>query len=330
MPGIKALRKVQWGDESTAGTAVAATALWRGEGTGQDTTVVEFPAEDVGILGGTDRAVITSVGGEITIEGPATFEQLPYILNAGVEEETPTQDGAADGYIYVHNFATTSQHTPLTYTIEAGDDQQAEEMAYCFVREFSLSGNAGEVVNLSATWQGRQWSTTSFTGAIAVPTVEEIIFQKAKLYIDPVTTYPATTQKSNTFAGFELTCTTGMQAYSTGDGNLYFSAVKQVMPEVMLTVTFEHDGTATAEKAAWRAGTARSIRIEVTGSAFDTGDTYSNKTLFIDLLGKWESFEAIADQDGNDIITGTLRCRYNVTAGAMGKFTVVNELSALP
>ena len=332
MAGVKALRKIQLGKESAAGTAVAATALWRGEGVGTDTTLVEFPPEDVGILGGTDRAYIPTVGGEVTMEGPATYEQLPYILEAGVELETGTVDSGASAtpYIYEYNFPTTAQNTLRTYTIEAGDDQQAEEIAYCFVREFNLSGNAGEVVNVSATWQGRQWSTTTYTGAISVPTVEEILFQKAKLYIDDTDTYPATTQKSNTFLNFDLSVTTGIQAINTGDGELYFSFTKQIMPEIVLQVTFEHDATAVAEKAKWRAGTARSVRIEVTGSAAAVaGDNYTYKTLFIDLVGKWETFEAIGEQDGNDIVTGTLRCRYNGTAGALGKFTVVNELSAL-
>ena len=188
MAGVKALRKIQLGKETTAGTAVAATALWRGEGVGTDTSVTEFPPEDVGILGGTDRAYIPMVGGEVTWEGPATYEQLPYVLEAGVEQETGTQDGAGTDYIYVYNFPTTAQNTLRTYTIEAGDDQQAEEIDYCFVREFSLAGNAGEVISLNATWQGRQWSTTSYTGAISVPTVEEILFQKAKLYIDSTNT----------------------------------------------------------------------------------------------------------------------------------------------
>ena len=333
MAGVKNLRKIQLGVETTAGTAVAATALWRGEGVGTDTTTVEFPPEDVGILGGTDRAYIPMVGGELTMEGPATYEQLPYIFEAGVAAEVGTVDSgtSATPYIYEYIWASTAQPTLKTYTIEAGDDQQAEEIAHCFVREFTLSGNAGEVINLSAVWQGRQWSTTTYTGAISIPAVDEILFQKAKLYIDDTGTYPATTQKSNTFLAFELSATTGLQAVNTGDGNLYFSFVKCTGPEVVLSVTFEHDTAGVAEKAAWRAGTARSVRIEVTGPAAGAtpGDVYTNKTLFIDLIGKWETFDSLGDQDGNDTLTGTLRCRYNGTNSTMGKFTVVNALSSL-
>jgi hypothetical protein len=329
MAGIKALRKLQIGKESTAGTPVAATTVWRGEGTGADNREVVFPAEDVGILGGLDRAFTPKLEASVDMaETPATFEQLPYILEAGIAAETPTQDGAGTGYVYEYAFPTTAQNVPKTYTIEHGDDQQAEEIEYCHVTELTIAGAAGESLNMSATWKGRQSATTSYTGAVAIPTVEEILFGTGKLYIDPTSTYPATTQKSNTLLNAELAVTTGMQAVYTAD-NLYFSFIKNVMPEITLNITFEHDSTAVAEIAAWRAGTARSVRLEFTGSDLTTGATYDEKKLIIDLVGKWESFEALGEQDGNDIVTGTLRCRYNATAGALGNILVVNELSAL-
>jgi hypothetical protein len=331
MPGSKALRKIQLGHESTAaGTAIAATVMWRGEGTVQDTQEVVHPPEDVGNLMGYDRTYIPTVGAEITFdETPATFEHLPYILEAGVETETPTQDGSGSDYIYTYNFPTTAQRTIKTYTIEHGDDQQAEEVAYCFVREFSLTGAVSEALMMSATWEGRETDTTTYTSLTPV-TVEEILFQKGEVYIDGVSTFPATTKKSNTFVSMELSVTTGHVAYRVGDGNLYFSASKQIQPEVTLGVTFEHDSTAVAEIAAWRAETPRSIRIEFTGAAVETaGTTYSNKQLFIDLVGKWETFSSLEDNDGNDVVTGTLRARYNSTASSSGRFIVVNELSAL-
>ena len=63
MAGVKALRKVQLGLESTKGTAVAATALWRGTGTIEDKREVVFPDEDIGYLSG---VVIRMNGGSST------------------------------------------------------------------------------------------------------------------------------------------------------------------------------------------------------------------------------------------------------------------------
>lgn len=329
MPGIRALRRIQLGKETTAGTSLAATAVWRGIGTIKDTLKVTFPQEDVGILGGLDRAYIPSLGGELEFEDTeATFEQLPYILEAGIALQSPAQDGAGTLYINTYTIPTTTQGTWRTFTIEGGDDQQEEEMEYSFVPEFTLKGKASEALMVSAKWQGRQVAPSTFTGSLALPTVEEILFSKGKLFIDAVSTFPATTQKTSTFLSMDLKAKTGLVAVPTGDGNLYFTFVKRTMPEFLLDITFEHETTSVAEKAAWRAGTARSIRIDFTGST-GTGTTYSNKKLLIDLLGKWETFDKLGEQDGNDIVKGTMRCRYNGTAASAGRIIVVNLNSTL-
>jgi hypothetical protein len=331
MAGIKRLRRIQIGRESTAGTAVAATTFWRGEGTIEDTLSTQFPAEDVGIITGLDRTYIDALGAKLEFEDtPATYEQLPYILESGIAAQTPAQDGAGTLYIYTYTIPTTSQGTWRTHTIEGGDDQQEEEMEYAFVPEFNLKGKAAsEALMVSATWEGRQVAASTFTGSLSIPAVEDIPFRRGRLYIDAVTTFPATTLRSNTFLEMELKVDTGLRSVPTADGNLYFSFVKRIEPEIVLDITFEHDSIATAEKAAWRAGTPRSVRLDWTGTA-GTGTTYSTKRLIIDLVGKYEKFEALDEMDGNDVVKATLRCRYNSTAASAGRFIVVSLLSSLP
>lgn len=331
--GIKALRRIQAGLESTgtAGTAVAATTALRLIGTMEDQREVVFPEEEVGLLGGSDRQYTSKYLAAITTEGELTFEQVGYILGAGVQDSTGTSD-TGSGWVYTYTLPTTAQRVPFTYTIEGGDDTDAEEMEYSFVKEFTFSGNAGEAWMLSANWVGRQATTTTFTPSTdaPIPTVEEVLFSKTKLYIDETSDTIGTTLKSNTLLAAELKVTTGFQEVFAADGNLYFSFVKQAMPEVVLTITFEHDGTATAEKAKWRAGTARQIRLTAFGSALSSSGTHTYKTFQINLAGKWEKFEKLDEQDGNDIIKATFRARYNSTAAIFGSFVVVNELSTLP
>ncbi len=332
MPGVKVLRKIQLGAESAAGTAVAATALWRGMGSREGGPVVKFPEEHVGYLSGLDRSYAGSLEAKATLEGEATFEQLPYIFAAGIKN---TVTGAADGVgtskIYAYAFPTTSANTIKTYTIEGGDNQAAEEMEYSFVTGFKLSGKPREALMVSADWIGRQISTSTYTGAIAVPTVEEIPFATGVLYLDAIGGTIGTTLKSNTLLGMEVDVKTGLQPVWTGDGQLYFAFHKQVAPEITVKMTFEHDTTSVAEKAIWRAQTARLLRLQFTGSAVGTpGTTYSKKTLRLDMAGKWEKFDKLDEIDGNDVVSGTFRARYNGTAAQFATFTVVNELTALP
>lgn len=324
-------RRIQLGAETTAGTAVDATLVWRGPGGIVDNTEVTFVEEDVGYLGGVDHTLISKVEAQLDMdEVAATFEQLPYILDAGVITTTATTTGAGSGYIWAYSFPTTAANAIQTYTIEAGDGTQAEEFAYGFVSEFELSGSSSEPVNMTATWIGRQVSTTTFTTALTFPEIDEAIFNKTLLYIDDATTSPATTLKSQVLLGYDLKVDTGWRPVYTADGEIYFSFIKNVGPEITLDVTFEHDSTATAEKAAWLAETARLIRLAITGPALTTtGTAYSTKMIIVDLAGKWESFDKIDEQDGNDIIKGTFRARYVPTPAAFASITVVNETSAL-
>lgn len=334
MPGVKSLRKIYIGQEADTdqGTAVAATAQLRFEGVWQDDTEVAFPPEDSGYMGGRDRAYVARVAAAMAMAGPATFEQLPYILDASIAAATPTTD-AGSGVQYSYDFPTTAQGTITTYTIEAGDDQQEEEAAYCHVTDFELSGESGGVWNLSANWMGRQVSTDSFTASsdITVTDVEEMLFQNSKLYIDASTDSFGTTEVSNTLLSATLRVDSGWMGKFAADGNLFFSFLARTGFEALLNVTFEHNASAVAEKAAWRNGTPRNLRILCEGSALGTTDTYGVKTLHIDLPGKWESFEALDESDGNDVVTGTFRSgRYSSDAASAGSILVVNELTSLP
>ncbi len=338
MSGIKSLRRIQLGLEATKGNAVAATALWRGTGTLEDRSKVVFPPEDIGYGSGVDRSYLPELGAALAMEEtPATFEQLGYVLAAGIKDVVSgAADGAGTSKIYTYTFPTTAAPTTKAYTLEGGDDQQEEEAEYCFVTDFKLSGKGGGEFTswmLSANWLGRQITVSTFTGAIAVPTVEEIQFGPTKLYIDAVGGTIGTTLKSNTLIGFELPVRTGLQPRFEGDGNKYFSRSQWAgsQMEVLLRITFEHDGTAVAEKAARVAQTPRLIRLQSQGSAVATpGTAYTYKTARIDLAGKWESFEKIGEENGNDVVTGVLRARYNATSSKFAEILIVNELATLP
>jgi len=328
--GVKALSSIRLGRESTAGTSVSATVLWRGLGTGQPAPVVEHPQEDIANLMGHDRTFIPYEDTKIVFAAiPATFEHLPYILESGVMAATPAQDGAGSDYIYTYNFPTTAQRTPRTHTIEYADDVQEREAAYCFVTDFKLSGEHRKAVMMSANWLGRQSSKSTVT-ALSPVAVETILFQLGKIYIDGASTFPATTQKTITWKKFELDVKTGHTAQTYGDGRIDFVNTKQVMPEVLLKITYEHNATSLAELDAMLAQTTRSIRLDFTGNTVTTpGTTYSAKHLIIDLLGRYEEFGPFEDMDGDTVLTATLRCRFNSTASSSGRIIVVNELSAL-
>ena len=337
--GIKALRKVQLGLEGTsAGVIQAATNILIGEGTLKDTREIVFQQGDVGSFLGNQNTRTAKMGGELVFEAEATFEQLPYTVNASITEATSTQDGAGSGYIYAWSLATTAPTTPVTYTFEAGDNisSDVEVMPYGYASEWSLSGKGGEPLMLSTTWKGSKVELTtgeSFTSDVAVPTVESILFSRGSLLIDDSSDTIGTTTADYTLMGFELNVNPGIKEVWTADGQTEptFSFIKMTAPLVTCDITFEHNSVAQNEKVDWRAEYPKRIRMKFPGSALaTTGTVYDNKLLQIDMYGKWMTFDKLDEQDGNDVLTGKFQVLYD-SAGSSLSFdiTVVNELSAL-
>lgn len=336
--GIRGLQKVQLGREATAGsTSTVATTIWRGVGGLQDNREVVFVEENIGILGNALRSHIPMTGGEIELEADASFEQLPHVFDAGIYKTTAVQDGVGTGYIYEYNMQSVSTDpvatTDLqTYLIEGGDNNEVETMRYGFVTEFTLSGATGESMNVTAKFQGREIEGgQAFTAAVAIPTVETILFSKAKLYIDATSDTIGTTLVSQTLLDADLSVTTGWQAVVAADGRLDFSFIKRVSDEITCDLTYEHNATATTEKAAWRNQTERAIRLVIEGTALGTaGTVYTYKTLIIDMYGKYESFDSLDETDGNNTVACTFRVGYSATAAKKLAIVVVNELTAMP
>ena len=340
--GIKALRRLQLGREATPGTIVPATTVWRGEGVLEDTRLVNFPVEDIGIIPSTTRSYQPLYGGQISLTPtPFTFEQGPHLFEMGVMTATPTTDSSGSGYIRTYTMPTTTpmylspstSSAPIkSYTIEGGDNNEAEVMEFSFVQDITLDFKAGEAVMASATIMGRQVALQAFTSSTAatVPTVSEILTSKGKIYVDSTTATIGTTQITNEILSGSLKITTGIKAVPTADGSLVFSFVKGVRPEIVLSLTFEHSTFAKAEKVHWRAGTPRQYRLKFEGPALTSAGTYTYKTFIANIAGTYEKFSALEDEDGDDTITATLRAGYNSTAALFANFVFVNELSALP
>lgn len=334
--GETAFQKVQFGLETTPGTAVPATTILRENScTLVDNSEVVFPDEDVSVIPGTDRSYIPYLEGAMDVgEQVLSYEQGPYPCEMGIKAVgTGAADGAGSGKVYGYPWPTTALNTIKTGTIEGGDNSGAEKMEYCFFESLKFTGGIKNSLKWSGKMIGRQVQPTTFTGALSIPTVEDVLFNTGKVYMNAAATYPATTQVSNTIKGFDLDIKTGWRADYTPEGNLYFSRIvfDKDLFEVLLNITFVHNATAIAQKANRLSQTAQAVKLLFEGSTLTTaGTTYQKKSFIINLVGKWEKFSEIGKQDGNSIVTGTLRARYNAAAAAVGGLIFVNQLSSLP
>lgn len=335
-PGRKRLRKIQLGLETTAGTATTATTIWRGMGNMlEDQQVVEEVEEMVGYLDGADRTnVVKLLGGLSLDETPLNFEQVQYLFAMGEGgPSTGASDGSGSDKIYTTNITTNTAPTAKTYTLQGGDDFEAEVMPYCLATKVNIKGVHGSTAKMSATLLGRSVTTNAFTGSLSLPTIEDAITSKGKVYLDAIGGTYGSTQVANQILAFELNYEFHWVPKWTMDGNLYFTMPVYAGHKITGKITFEHDtavsGTGGA-KQNFRTQTARLLRVDLIGSAVTTaGSTYSTKHAIFDLPIKYTKAPVITDVNGNDIVVMEFRSRFNSTAGNQGKVVVVNELASL-
>ncbi len=334
--GVTALEKIQLGVESTAGTAVAATTIWRGKGSLEYDDEVVRVDDSIGVAMPTNRVYKPKLGAKVTFDPvEATFQQIPYIFEAGVAAEVASQDGAGTDYIYAYAMPTTAMNTLNTFTLEHGNNVQAREMEYSFVESFKISGNAQEGVMMEASWVGRQSTDASFTGALSAPALvagDHIVFGGSNLYIDAVGGTIGTTEVTKTLLSFELDVTTGYRAKPTNLAKYFdFHYWDRGSYSATLKLVFEHNTNSEGQVDLYEALTPRLFRLLFTGNAVGTpGTTYSNMTFIIDTAGYYMSNPTMSDIDGNQMWEMEIDCTYDSTATQGLSFIVVNELTALP
>lgn len=335
MASSRSTRRIQLGVETTSGTIAAATTIWRGPGQGlKDERKIERVPEDIGLLPPSNRSTTFFVAGSLTMPSQAaTFEQLPYIFAASIKDVVSgSADGSGSGKVYAYpEPASTTKNSIKTYTIEAGDSTAAEVGEFGFVEEWELSGaKDGAVMLNSAKWRVRQVATQSFTGALSAPTVETILFNKGKLYIDDSGGTLGSSAKTKTLTRFSLKKSGGWKPLPTGgDGSLYYPDIDYTDPKYSLDITFLHDTTATTAKTKWRAETGALIRLLFEGTALTTAGTYSKKSLILDIAGKWIEFDVLGESDGFQICTGKLEAMVDTGAALFFSATVVNQSASL-
>lgn len=333
MAGRKALRKIQLGRETVAGTLIPSTTIWRGKGTILDTRKLERVSEDVGIIGGTTRINTPMKGTALAMDSvQATFEQFLHLLEASVKTASPAADGVGTDYIYTYAVPTTSGNTIKTYTIEGGDDTQEEEFGYAFVKDWTLTGSGRNGWMMAANWIGRDVVLSTFTGALALPAVNNMNFGMTKLYQDAIGGTIGTTIKSNTLRSATIKFESGIEPKDTADGRLDFSFAQGTEYKITADLEFEHDAIALAQKVLWRAETPVLLQIKIEGAtAFATpGTTYTVPTLLLNLPGKWENFGKIGEANGNDIVQGKFFSAYDTTSASAASFIDVVELATVP
>jgi len=322
--------KIQMGREATAGTAVPATVIWRGEFASlEDARTREIVDEQVGLIINAERSYDSRYEANCSFPAtPMTFAQLPHIFEAGCQTVSPADASPKYTYSYAYPVSNTA-NTIKTYTIEAYNviaDDDYREMEYAHVSDFSLSMNSGESWMMSSNWVGRQLSTGSPTSLTTLLAVEEALAMKTSLKIDTLGSI-GTTPVPGVLVGATIDVTTGFVPVWVGDGQLYYATVKEHAPEITFSLTLElmeatGVSVVNAERVLYEANTGRAFEITIAGSD-------ANHSIVFEFGGKYDSIGTYTNSDGNTTVTFEGHAIYSSSDSLYFNATIANLLSSL-
>ena len=335
--GSRFFSKVQFGKETTRGTAVAAasTTLGKVPAVGSDRKPI-FPPEDVGINTPAVRSVIHQYLYSNTLSTEhGYYQQLPVLFGCGLKGNvTPTETTPSQldySWAQTPSLVSGVDNAQDAMTIELGDDTQAFETEYAMIERIRISGSVAQgqdasPVSIEADFFGRQLTPTTFTGSISLPSAEPINAKLARFYLDTAWAGVGGTEKTNILRAFDIEIVTGLHPKFSGSGDKYFNAHGQGLISVTANFTLEGTSAADAIFDAQQAKTFQVVRLKIEGGQIGTG---ANHSLTLDIGGEWESVSPLSSEDrGDNLHSAVLVGRYDGTGAKMLQVVTVTNVAS--
>lgn len=338
--GERFFTKVQYGKESTRGTAVAATKILAGtqvSALSADRKPRAVP-ENIGVRAEAMRSVVDQylVQESLAIQN-GYFQILPMLFGCGLKGGVTAAEVTSGQHDYLWTFTPSLAfgvaNSPDAITLEKGDDTQAFEAEYCQFERIKISGQVaqgaeGAPVSIEAEMFGRQWTATTFTGSLSIPTVTGMNAKLARFYLDTSWAGLGGTEIANALRAFEIDILTGMHPSFSGSGSKTFNKSEEGLIAVMMTLTLEGKIAADAIWDLFHAdpqGLAVA-QIQINGPAIGTG---GNHNLSIGVSGMWDEVIPLGGEDrGNNLHTAVLRGLYDPTGAKMLDVKVTTDSNA--
>lgn len=325
--GLKALRRIQIGKETTKGTDHAATARLIGKlDMSPDYKFYRPDDMDTGRLSSYERSDIVGEMVKASFESDANYEQLGYLLGMAIKGGV-TATGGASPYTWAFLPNLTAINDPDTYTIEYGDDHKCYQSTYCFAKSLELSGQIDDVVKVKADIAGQSMVASTFTGSLSNPTtLNAVKVGTGKLYIDTSWATLGSTQKENTLVDFSWKLSEGITPIKKIDGSLSYADRVEKKRHVEFEITLGHNSVYDDIVTALLAQSRVFARLEFTGPVITGG---ADK-LTLDGCYVVDNPNSLSDQEGQDVVKVKLISIYDPTGDKEWGVTLVNDLAVMP
>ena len=328
---VFSLRKVQIGEESVPGTAVAAEEILLA------TAEIELdyplfrnaaPIGQMAANAGPTKLLKKDVNITLDFDG-LTFEQAGWVL--GMIDKAAT---AGTGP-YTHDYApgVAALWAPETYTIEGewtdGAIAEDVEFEYAMARALTFSIEQGGQLKVSADMFARQATDAAITSLTLPTTLSPIVASQGIFYVRDtyaladVTPPIAGGWDGGVILSAELAIDLGIAPFHGVSGKEYFTEHKETAKNCELTMTVLYD-TAASDSALAERAKAQSESLRFVTLHFDGPSTHS---LRLTVAGKHEmgDFLGMTEQDGLDVVTMKIIGHYDPTGANLVTAELVNS-----
>ena len=340
--GLK--KQIQIGNESTPGTAVAATEVLLGIMEAQLTSqVFHYPEDDRNLNAihkGNEFQV--SENAELVMTGSLNHRHAAFLFGASIAGNiTPSQPDATNepnGYLWEYQRDMTGDNTPAvaagidTYTLEYGDNIDDYEAEFCFIKTLVLAGEAEGPVTYESTFQAALITKgITPTAALTLDTgLQYFPFNRAAFYID--TSYAAIggSAVADLLKSWTWTLETMFTARFTSGTTLKYTGVNQAANSVSLELEYKRGNLSEIEKLLYEANSPTYLRIQLLGGT--ELDSAQSNPPYVNLDGAFHYMDwpAPEDADGARTETVTAESVYDATGTKDYEVAVFTDLASWP
>ena len=336
--GTSTLRKIQYGKETVAGIAVAATKVLPISNVPpiQPDRKPTYPRENVGVLADAVRAYNTGILVRDKLKWSTGYHQiLPLLFSCGVKGNVTATETTGGQHDYAWAFTpalTGASNAQDSITLERGDDTFMVETEYVKFDSIKISGEINQdgedsACTIEAGYFGRQNTVTAFTAGLTIPALTPINAKLARFYLDTAWAGVGSTEKTATLRGFNIEIMTGLHPKFLGSTAEYFTRHGEGPMGIMASFTFEGNSNMAAIFAAQQAVSLQVSRLLIIGPQIGSGVSHK---LQIDIGGAWESIVPLASEsNGNNLWTAVLRGYYDPTGAKMFGVDVVTDTNTI-
>lgn len=342
--GAKAFLFHQAGDETTPGTAVAATEAMLGRISFKEDYDLHQPEHDRNSLAlYFEDSEFVGKRTALTWEGDLNPRHAVWALGMSVRGNiTATQPDPTNeplSYLWTYEPGLTTANTPDivngidTNTWEFGDDDQCYEANYCFSTRLQISGAPNAACQFACDIVGSEQSDVTKTAALSYTTgvgVQLFPFNLATIAIDADGGTMGDTASAGLLRGFTWTLNTQFSAYPCADGDISYANVVEGRKFVELDLIYKWDAAADAEKAFWEAQTTRLVRIALNGSTEQDAAQSNPPYLHLSQAIRYTDWPTWGDDAGHSTVAVKAVSVYDSGYAKLFEVALKNMLAAYP